>query len=248
MKWTYLTVLALSAAAAPPPVWETPLKLAPAELGPALARNETAAAELPAALGATASFQRLLLRIRSGAPVAEWRGELAKVSTNPASDPVSVGLRELALAWEARARMTEVDVTLRQFYRHNVRFPDKLDEVKAAIPASAQTDPWGDAWTYAPTAPKNFSAKFAKQRYTLLPSKHPTVRPLEDTLEAPPAARTWKITPRDIAGQKVLEFRLASGQQIVTQPGGHIEDATLLHIGEGWALLADLERLFTAVW
>jgi hypothetical protein len=42
----------------------------------------------------------------------------------------------------------------------------------------------------------------------------------------------------------VLEFRTASGT-VGTQAGGHVEDATVLFVGDGWALLADLERIFT---
>jgi hypothetical protein len=209
----------------------------------ALAKLEEDAKTLPPALITTVGFQRLLLRIRGGAPISEWRESMGKYAASTENSPIAVGLRELALAWEARARMTEVDAALRGYYRKNIRFPAKFSDIK--LPVSAQSDPWGDAWTYTPGAPKGFSQKFASQRYTLAPSKHPQVRSIEDTLLTPAPARTWKVTTRDVAGQKVIEVRTAAGATFATQPGGRVEDATVLHLGDGWVLMADLERIFT---
>ena len=141
--------------------------------------------------------------------------------------------------------MLEIDGVLRKYYGRHVRFPDKFEEVKAELPAALQSDPWGDPWTYSPKGPAGFSQKFATQRYSLAPSRHPQVRPVAEVLKSAPPPRAWQLTAKSIAGQRVLEFRLASGKTVATQAGGAVEDATLLHIGDGWALMSDTERLFT---
>ena len=84
-------------AAPAPAIWETPLKLSPAELEKALAGLDAKLADVPAGLTQALTFQRLLLRIRGGAPVAEWRDAVGKFAANKATDAVSSGLRELAL-------------------------------------------------------------------------------------------------------------------------------------------------------
>jgi len=236
-------LLAPAAQAAPPPaVWEAPEKLTEADLAAALKKLDEAAAPLPSLLLPAVKFQRLLLKIRTGTRVEDWRDEVKKFASDAEKTPVGAGLRDLALAWEARARMAEIDKALRGYYRANVRFPAKLSE--AGVTGAAANDPWGDAWAYSPTKPKGFSEKFVSQRYTLTPGKHPQARSLEDTLAEPSPAKAWKPTARDVSGQRVLEFRTASGT-VATQAGGRVEDATVLFIGDGWAVLTDLERIFT---
>lgn len=238
--FVFLPVLVVQAAP-PPAVWEAPEKLAEADLTAALKKVDEAAAPLPSVLLPAVKFQRLLLKIRAGARIEDWRDEVKKFASDADKTPVGAGLRELALAWEARARMADVDKALRGYYRAKVRFPATLSE--AGVTGAAASDPWGDAWVYSPTKPKGFSEKFVSQRYTLTPGKHPQVRPLEDTLSEPSPAKTWKPTVRDVSGQRVLEFRIASGT-VATQAGGRVEDATVLFVGDDWALLADLERIF----
>jgi hypothetical protein len=238
----FLALTTTAFAAAPPAVWDAPDKLTDAELAVALKKANDAAAPLPSVLLPAVKFQQLLLRIRAGARVDEWRDEVKKFASEPEKSTVGAGLKELALAWEARARMADVDKSLRGYYRTNVRFPGKLAE--AGVTGTAANDAWGDAWTYAPTKPKGFSDKFTSQRYTLTPGKHPQVRAVEDTLNAPSPAKNWKPTARDVSGQRVLEFRTASGT-VATQAGGRVEDAVVLYVGDGWAVLADLERIFT---
>jgi len=229
-------------AAPPPPVWDAPEKLSTPELPAALKRVDEAAAPLPSALTPAVQFQRVLLRIRAGAPMTEWREEVKAFTSDKDRSPAALAIRELALAWEARARMAEIDTALRRYYRANVKFPAKFGE--ASVPASAATDPWGEAWVYSPSKPKGFSDKFTSQRYTLTPAKHPQVRSVEDTLATPAPARNWKPTVREVSGQRVLEFRTAAGT-VATQAGGRVEDAVVVYIGDGWAVLADLERIFT---
>ncbi len=238
----FLASVGAAFAAAPPAVWEASGKLAEGELAPALKKVDEAAAPLPTVLTPAVNFQRLLLKIRAGAPVAEWREEVQKFTVEADKSPMAMGLRELAFAWEARARMADLDGVLRKFYRNTVRFPGKLAE--AGVTGTLATDPWSDAWGYSPAKPKGFSEKFSSQRYTLAPGKHPQVRSVEDTLAAPSPARNWKPAAREVSGQRVLEFRTMAGS-VATQAGGKVEDATVLYVGDGWALLADLERLFT---
>jgi hypothetical protein len=78
--------------------------------------------------------------------------------------------------------------------------------------------------------------------------KHPGVRPLAETVAKPAPARAWKITVTEVAGQRALEIRTAAGQPAAIQAGGKVEEATVLHIADGWALCADLERIFTVTW
>ncbi len=238
----FLSAFSAALAAPPPAIWDGVGKLTDADLPAALKKIDEAAAPLPSALTPAVKFQRVLLRIGAGAPMTEWREEVKSLAGEADKTPVGTGLRELALAWEARARMADMDAALRHYYRAHLKFPAKLSE--AGAPPSAAADPWGDAWVYAPGKPKGFSEKFASQRYTLTPGKHPQVRSAEDTLAAPGPARNWKPTVREVAGQRVLEFRTPAGT-VATQAGGKVEDATVLYIGDGWALLADLERLFT---
>lgn len=237
-------LLAPALHAAPAPgAWSTaPLTsdALPAQLD-AIAKVE---ASLPPPAAKTLFMQRLLLKIRAGAPMTEWRPEMAKFAAATGEDPVTAGLRDLALAWEARARIAEMDVALRKFYRKQVRFPDTLDLVDADIPASAKKDPWNETWTYQPKIPHGFSAKMNKQRYLLTPKRYTVFRDADDANQEEPLKHVWKITPKDTGGQKLLEIRTPA-TSLVTQVGGHIEDCTLLFIGDGWALFTDTERLFT---
>ena len=184
----------------------------------------------------------MLLQIRAGADIPAWRGEIEKYAKAAGDDGVTASLRELAKCWQARRAMDEIDKALRKFYGANVRFPDKLDEVK--IPEAVKVDPWGEAWVYKPTTAKTF-AKFAKQRYELGPTRYPDLSTIKEALIAAPSTRTFKVTPRDVGGTRTLEIRTSDGKTGVVQPGAKVGDVSLVFIGDGWALLADTERLFT---
>jgi hypothetical protein len=141
--------------------------------------------------------------------------------------------------------MRDIDKALRKYYRNNVQFPDHLDAVKADIPEVLRVDPWGEPWIYKPTSPQGF-AKLQGQRYELGPTRFPHLSNLEEAAKAEPALPGWKIAARDVSGGKALEIRTAEGKVAVVQPGARVGEITLAYIGDGWALFADTEGLFTA--
>jgi hypothetical protein len=223
-------------AAAPPPAFGDKT-LPPAEL--AKARDE-----VPPPLRQAVDFQRLLQKIRAGAPVAEWKPEMALFLNAPASDPVAKSLVEVAKIWLARASMTQIDAALRKYYRKSVSFPDTLLAVKGDIPAEAQDDPWGQPWVYKPAVPHGLG-KLSKQRYQLGPTRLPNLSPLADAIDPESKPATFKLTMRDVGGSKAVELRTADGQTAILQAGGRSGEFGVVYIGDGWVLLADTERLFS---
>jgi type II secretory pathway pseudopilin PulG len=234
----------VGAGAAPPPdVWKNgPVDAT--SLQAQTAALDAAEPKLPAPVRPAVEFQKMLLHIRSGADPGAWRGDVEKWAKSAGSDSVTTTLRELAKYWQARLAMREIDRALHKYYGENIRFPDRLDEVKSAIPESVKNDPWGEAWSYKPTTSKVFS-KLAKQRYELGPARFPNLSTIKEAVSAPQSTRTWKITPREVAGSRALEIRGSDGQAAVVQAGAKVGDVSLVFIGDGWALLADTERLFT---
>ncbi len=237
-----LLVSAIGSHAAVPDPWKLG-PIAPSELSARLAAVDRESSPLPLSLRPATEFQKILVRIAAATPSAEWRSDVEKFAKATGEDSVSKALRELALCWEARVRMQEIDKALRQFYRQSVRFPDRLDEVKDAIPANAKTDPWGEAWVYKTAAPQGFS-NLAKQRYQLGPTRYPQLSTIQEFIRSTPPVRNWKISARDVGGAKALEVRTSDGKAAVVQAGGKVADATLAYIGDGWALFADTDRLF----
>ena len=236
-----------SHAATPADIWPRQIpSLNQNTLKEQLAIIESAADNLPPALRPATQFQKVFLRILSGEEPSRWRGEIEKIASASETSPLEAGLREVARAWLARLEMIEIDTVFRTYYRQNVRFPATLAEVEADIPSKLRKDPWGDAWSYKPHAPQGFE-KLATQRYQLAPARFPQLGDLKDaTRRRSPAAQSWKITPHDVAGSKALEFRnpSANASVAILQPGGRIDDCTLLFIGEGWALMAGVDQLF----
>jgi hypothetical protein len=232
-----LFLLLHTSRAAPPAIWSGKVT-DPAAI-------DAAWKEVPAPLRPAVEFQKILLKIRNDAPVTEWRAEMEKAANVTGEDGVSIGLRELARCWLARAQMIEMDRALRKYYASEVRFPDALSSIAKEIPAPGPQDPWGEAWAYQPTAPKGFSQKFAKQRYQLGPARYPQLSPLENARKFETSPKDWKVMVREAGGARALELRSADGKTAVVQPGGRFLDATLMFVGDGWALLADTERIFT---
>jgi hypothetical protein len=229
-------------AATPADLWKLQ-PIAPGDLSARSSAFERDSASVPVAVRPAVEFQKILLRIATGSPVTEWRPEVEKFTKAASDDPAAKALRELALCWEARARMQEIDHTLRQYYRQAVRFPEKLDEVRAQIPADAKTDPWGEAWIYKLTTPQGFS-KLPGQRYQLGPTRHPQLSTLPDFLKSTAPSRNWKAAIRNVGGSKTLEIHTPDGQAAVVQIGGRVADADVVFIADNWALFADMERLF----
>jgi hypothetical protein len=239
-----LSLLGGVASAAPAPaIWNIG-PIAASDLQARTTALEAGAAPLPPVIHPAVEFQKILLRIATYEPMATWRPDVEKFAKATGEDPMTKALRELALCWEARARMQEIDKALRLYYGRTVVFPDSLDEVKGNIPADAKTDPWDGAWVYKTAAPANF-AKLLKQRYQLGPARYPRLTTIKEFIASPSPALNWKVSPRTVGGNKALEIRTPEGSVAVVQAGGRIADATLAFIGEGWALLATSERLVT---
>ena len=218
----------------------TPLEIWPAS--PAALHGEAIdPAGLPQALLPAVRFQKLFLKILSGAKPADWRVEMEAFCNSPADNPIAVALSEVARAWIARAQMEEIDALLRGYYRRKVRFPATLAEL-GSLPPSLQKDPWGGAWNYSPSAPQGFS-KLAGQRYQLGPACLPNLAPISEAIHSRPAPHEWGITPREVNGKPALEFRAAKATAVI-QPGGSIEGCVLLFIGDRWALMAGMDQLF----
>lgn len=230
-------------AAAPPPIWrndpENPSKVSAQNL--AIEGEEM---QLPALVRPAAEFQKMLLQIRAGSEVTAWRSHMDRYAQNAGGDSVMVALRELARYWEARLAVHEIDRVLRNYYRENVQFPDRLDAVKSAIPEALRVDPWGEPWVYKPTVPEGFP-DLQGQRYELGPTRFPHLSNLETAAKAQPTSRGWKLALREVSGNKALEIHTAEGKVAVVQPGARVGEVSLAYIGDGWALFADTEGLFT---
>lgn len=239
--WLAIVPLVADAAAPPADLFDL-APLTSADLPTRISAADRKGASLPANVRTAVEFQKLLLRIYSKEPAAQWMPDMEKYASVAETDGISKALRELALCWEARGRMEEVDKALRLYYRDAIRFPDKLDDVKAQIPPDAKTDPWGETWVYKLAAPHGF-ADLSKQRYQLTPSRYPHFANLKEAIAAPVAAPAFKAVVRDVAGAKALELR-ADGQAAIVQPGGKFQDSVLGYIGDNWALFTNTERLF----
>ena len=237
LRLLLLLVAGQPAGAAAPGCW--PLQPDPATLRQQLAATR----DLPAALQPAVQFQQSFAAIIAGAPVATWRADVEKIAQLTGDDPVVRGVREVARVWLARAAMQDLDGVLQHYYRHHVGFPDSLAAVANELPENGRVDPWGQPWVYAPHAPRGF-ARQTNQRYTVGPTRFPRLTGWREAIapRAPPRA-PWKITARDVAGHKALEFQ--GDVSALIQPGGMVGGFTLLFIGDGWALLAGLDQLFT---
>lgn len=235
-------------AAAPPDIW--PQQFSSLDKNALKAQFDVldgAAADLPQPLAPALRFQKLFLRIISGAPPAEWRGEIEKFAASTEKAPVESGLAEISRAWLARLEMADIDPVLHNYYKRNVRFPATLDEVSGDIPANLRKDPWGEPWVYKAAAPQGFE-RMEGQRYQLGPARFPQLGSLGDAVRRRSfQIPSWTITLHDLAGSKALEFRSErAGTPVITtiQPGGSVDDCILLFIGDKWALMAGVDQLF----
>jgi hypothetical protein len=86
----------------------------------------------------------------------------------------------------------------------------------------------------------------AGQRYELGPGRFPKLSALKEAIRAGGEKRDWKVSVRDIAGNKAIEFRRPGSVTpfATLEKGGKVEDCTLLFIGENWMLMAGPDQLF----
>ena len=226
-------------------VW--PLEVAtldPTSLAARSTRVDGLAASLPPELAPAVRYQKTFARILSGAPEAEWADEMRRLAETPGDDGFTRGLREVGKFWVARLEMKQIGEALSGFYIHEIRFPEKLSLVEADLPVSIRRDPWGEAWVYKLKTQDQF-AGLDGQGYQLGPARLPALSLLRRIRQArrlvPPA---WKISAVSAGGRPALEFRSAASTALI-QPGGVADGCTLLYIGPGWALLAQVDQLFT---
>jgi len=233
----FILLFPLCAQAATPDRWPVEIKLTqPADASP-----------YPAELNPAAQFQKTFLKIlASGTSKAQpfepdWVNELrAFIAADREDDPIAHSVAEVARAWFARVQMRTIDAALRQYYRQNVRFPDRFSAIETSLPEALRLDPWGQPWSYQPRAPQGF-AKLTGQRYQLGPAKFPELGPLVH--RTTPALPAWKFTLRNLGDKRALEIRIAATTTTL-QPGGKTGDYTLVYLGDNWVLMAGPDQLF----
>ena len=232
-----LLLAGAASAASLPELW-------PLQPDPAVLSNQLAAARvLPNELTAALKFQKTFCAILASAPITTWRADLERFAQLTGEDPITPSIRAVAHTWLARVWMQDVDAVLREYYRHNVRYPDTLAALGKELPEALRVDPWGEPWAYATRTPPGF-ARQTNQRYLLGPKRNPNLGSLFDAVQnRRPPAMAWKITPQEVAGLKSLQFKSATATALL-QPGGTVEGYNLLFIGDGWALLAGADQLF----
>lgn len=237
-----LIFLGSAGAATTPDLWPAQTQpLDTAALKTQLATLDAASRGLSASLLPAVQFQKVFVQMISGVPPAAWRVELERLAMLAGNDVVSQNVRELARVWLARVEMQELEPVLRKYYRMHVQFPDTLAQVEKDIPENLRRDPWGEPWVYKLRAPQGFTRQ-TTQRYQLGPARFQQLTTFrEATTARQPRPHPWKISPRDIGGNKALEFRNTS--VAILQAGGTVGDCVLLFIGERWVLMAELDQL-----
>lgn len=223
--------------AAPADIWPSQVPWDPASLSRALGQIDANAASLPGEVRPAVEFEKVYLRILSGAGRDAWLADLRK----SASGEGAVG--DAARVWLARVEMEEIDAVLRDYYAENVGFPASLEQAK--LPEGLRKDPWGGKWAYRTRAPDGF-AGMSSQRYDLGPARFPKLTPLKEAVRTRPKERDWKLSLRAIAGSNAVEFRLGGAAMpfATLEKGGKVQDCTLVFIGGNWALMAGPDQLF----
>ena len=200
-------------------------------------------AGLPLDLAPAVEFERLLFKIRSGEKAEEWRAKLQRFTDNKAEKGVAAALRELALAWEARARMLDWDSALRDSYRHKGRFPDSVDGLLPLINEAVQKDPWGDAWVYAVASPQR-SPQLNGQRYVIGPQRYPKLLPLEDACRntpQPPSGATLAYSAIATVISLQIDSRIPQPSRAFKQVGERFGAYWVLWLSREGALLSNTE-------
>ncbi|MEK0445561.1 MAG: hypothetical protein RLZZ399_882 [Verrucomicrobiota bacterium] len=183
-------------------------------------------------------FERILFRARAGEPVEAWRESLQPFLKLSAERGKGAALKELALCWEARARMHAWDKILRSAYVRKGRFPNSLEALLKTAPEELRLDPWGGEWVYAPTAPPH-SPHLVGQRYQLGPSRYPKLSTIEAVAKSGPVGPSGKISFSSLVGVNSLQVR--GGPQGLNgnfQVGESFDGFTVLWLQKEAALLS----------
>jgi hypothetical protein len=177
-------------------------------------------------------------------------GDAVKVFTTLAQPGpeggVSGAARTVALRWLTRTDREQVGVALRDFYVHNVRYPDSIDELQKAkgTPAFASTDRWGKPWRYKLAKFKRL-AKMRDQRYELESATLAGSSDLRQALAAPYAG-SIALVPVEVTkggndGRPAVVFEShgqASKKAVLTE-GTDYEGVTLVYAGVTLIVLSD---------
>ena len=198
---------------------------------------------LPLDIATALDFERILFKIRSAEKREDWRPQLSRFIETKAEKGTPAALRELALAWEARARILDVDAALREVYRKKGCFPDSVNAVITQLPEAVRRDPWGDAWAYAVTAPSR-SPQLVGQRYAMGPQRYPRLSPMEEaTREFPQPPQGATLAYSAIATVISLQIDLKNPQpsRAFKQVGDRFGSYWVLWLSREGALLSNTE-------
>ena len=227
-------------AATVPELWPTNnVTLAGNALSARLAELDAVTASLTEKIKPAVQLQKIIFQINANVPTTTHFAELEKFSKLPAEgEPLTQAIRDVARVWLARVQIKAIEAALIQYYTHRVRFPASLSELGGALSLPLRIDPWGEPWAYSIRAPRGLP-KLTDQRYDLGTQKYPNLAKQKSL----PVPVFTKVAMSQIGNDKTLTLDSAAGRAVI-QPGGVAAGATLLHIGDNWALLASQDRLF----
>jgi len=167
------------------------------------------------------------------------------------ADALERGAQRLARSWMTRLEREKVVAALQYYYRKEVRYPSRLEElVSFAGMPDAKTlplkDTWGRTWRYRLVGYKGMPG-FLDQKYSLGSS---SIQPPMDAAKAVllPYAKEMNLQPIRVGGGgapgvSVVKLEYTSGpnqgQSAVGQVGEEVEGFTVAYAGSGLVLLCD---------
>jgi hypothetical protein len=198
---------------------------------------------MPLEIAPALDFERVLFKIRSGEKREDWRPQLSRFIDSKAEKGTSAALRELALAWEARARIVDLDSVLRAVYRRKGCFPESVEAAMNQLPEAVKRDPWGDAWAYALAAPSK-SPQLLGQRYVIGPQRYPKLLSMEDSvreLPQPPQGATLAYSAIATVISLQIDFKNPQPSRAFKQVGERFGAYWVLWLSREGALLSSTE-------
>lgn len=180
--------------------------------------------------------------------------ELFAGQLRPPRRTLDRGAEELARAWLSRLDRERVKATLQSYYRKEVRYPDRIEDVLThpKIPKSAHPvmqDRWGDPWRYELVGFKTVPG-MKEQKYLIESVRLGSMSDFTTALELPYAERIRVKPVRFVAaghGRQVIEFEEEWGgggsalvkKKVVMGPGDRLGLVTLLYVGQHLMVVYD---------
>jgi hypothetical protein len=169
----------------------------------------------------------------------------AALAQPAAEGSVPVAGRTMAWRWLTRLDREQVRVALREFYVHNVRYPDAIEELQKAKvgPPVRVTDRWGKPWRYRLAKFKRLQ-KMSDQRYELESAMLVGCSDLSQALAAPYAGGIG-LVPVEITkggdGKPAVVFQAGSqsNRKAVLTEGTDYEGISLVYVGASLIILSD---------